>query len=109
MEFNYDGGGLAKGGTVSLFVDGRKDGEGRIDMTIRWCSRVMKRAMSVRRTALPCRRITARAAIDLLNRIGKTLRRYSGVILPKTAGTITNRRSADSLSRLIEVESITGG
>jgi arylsulfatase len=34
MEFKYDGGGLAKGGTVSLFVDGKKDGEGRIDMTI---------------------------------------------------------------------------
>ena len=34
MEFKYDGGGLAKGGLVSLFVDGTKDGEGRIDMTI---------------------------------------------------------------------------
>jgi arylsulfatase len=34
MEFKHDGGGLAKGGTVSLFVDGMKDGEGRIDMTI---------------------------------------------------------------------------
>jgi arylsulfatase A-like enzyme len=34
MEFKYDGGGLAKGGAVSLFVDGKKDGEGRIDMTI---------------------------------------------------------------------------
>ena len=34
MEFAYDGGGLAKGGLVSLFVDGKKDGEGRIDMTI---------------------------------------------------------------------------
>lgn len=34
MEFKYDGGGLAKGGTVSLFVDGRKDGEGRVDMTV---------------------------------------------------------------------------
>jgi arylsulfatase len=33
MEFKYDGGGLAKGGTVSLFVDGKKDGEGRVDMT----------------------------------------------------------------------------
>ena len=31
MEFKYDGGGLAKGGTVSLFVDGKKDGEGRIE------------------------------------------------------------------------------
>ena len=34
MEFKYDGGGLGKGGTVSLYVDGKKDGEGRIDMTI---------------------------------------------------------------------------
>ena len=31
MEFKYDGGGLAKGGTVSLFVDGKKDGEGRVE------------------------------------------------------------------------------
>jgi arylsulfatase len=34
MEFVYDGGGLAKGGTVSLYVDGQKDGEGRVDMTV---------------------------------------------------------------------------
>jgi arylsulfatase A-like enzyme len=34
MEFKYDGGGLAKGGTVSLYVDGKKDGEGRLDVTI---------------------------------------------------------------------------
>jgi arylsulfatase len=34
MEFAYDGGGLAKGGTVSLFVDGEKTGEGRLDATI---------------------------------------------------------------------------
>ena len=33
MEFNYDGGGLAKGGTVTLYVDGGKVGEGRVDMT----------------------------------------------------------------------------
>jgi len=33
MEFAYDGGGLAKGGTVSLFVDGQKVGEGRVEMT----------------------------------------------------------------------------
>jgi arylsulfatase A-like enzyme len=33
MEFGYDGGGLAKGGTVSLFVDGEKVGEGRVDAT----------------------------------------------------------------------------
>ena len=34
MEFKYDGGGLAKGGAVSLFVDGKKDWEGRVDMTV---------------------------------------------------------------------------
>ena len=34
MEFKYDGDGLAKGGTVSLFVDGKKDGEGRVEQTV---------------------------------------------------------------------------
>jgi arylsulfatase A-like enzyme len=34
MEFAYDGGGLAKGGDVSLYVDGKKDGEGRVEMTV---------------------------------------------------------------------------
>jgi hypothetical protein len=33
MEFKYDGGGLAKGGTVSLYIDGKKDGEGRVAIT----------------------------------------------------------------------------
>jgi arylsulfatase len=34
MEFTYDGGGLGKGGTATLFVDGRKVGEGRVDGTV---------------------------------------------------------------------------
>ena len=34
MEFAYDGGGLAKGGTVSLYVDGEKAGEGRVEGTV---------------------------------------------------------------------------
>jgi arylsulfatase A-like enzyme len=34
MEFAYDGGGLAKGGTVVLYVDGEKTGEGRVDGTV---------------------------------------------------------------------------
>jgi arylsulfatase len=33
MEFKYDGGGLAKGGNVSLYVDGKKVGAGRVDAT----------------------------------------------------------------------------
>jgi arylsulfatase A-like enzyme len=34
MEFAYDGGGLAKGATVSLYVDGEKTGEGRVEGTV---------------------------------------------------------------------------
>ena len=33
MEFAYDGGGLAKGGDVTLYVDGQKVGEGRVEAT----------------------------------------------------------------------------
>jgi arylsulfatase len=33
MEFGYDGGGLGKGGTVILYVDGNKVGEGRVEAT----------------------------------------------------------------------------
>ena len=34
MEFAYDGGGLAKGGTATLFIDGRKVGDGKINATV---------------------------------------------------------------------------
>jgi arylsulfatase len=33
MEFAYDGGGLGKGGKVTLFVDGKAVGEGRVALT----------------------------------------------------------------------------
>jgi arylsulfatase A-like enzyme len=33
MEFAYDGGGLGKAATISLFVDGKKAGEGRVERT----------------------------------------------------------------------------
>jgi arylsulfatase A-like enzyme len=33
MEFAYDGGGMGKGGAVSLYVDGAKVGDGRVDAT----------------------------------------------------------------------------
>ncbi len=33
VEFAYAGGGLGKGGTATLFVDGKKVGEGNIPMT----------------------------------------------------------------------------
>jgi arylsulfatase len=34
MEFAYDGGGPAKGGTVSLYTDGAQVGEGRVEATV---------------------------------------------------------------------------
>jgi arylsulfatase A-like enzyme len=34
MEFAYDGGGLGKGGDVTLYVDGEKVGDGRVEMTV---------------------------------------------------------------------------
>jgi arylsulfatase len=34
MEFAYDGGGLGKGGDVSLYYDGKKVGEGRVERTV---------------------------------------------------------------------------
>jgi arylsulfatase len=34
MEFAYDGGGLGKGGMVTLYLDGEKVGEGRVEKTI---------------------------------------------------------------------------
>jgi arylsulfatase A-like enzyme len=34
MEFAYDGGGLAKGGTITLYIDGTKVGEGRAEATV---------------------------------------------------------------------------
>ena len=33
MEFAYDGGGLGKGGTASLFFDGTQVGHGRVEAT----------------------------------------------------------------------------
>ena len=34
MEFKYDGGGLAKGGDVTLYVDGKRVGKGRVEQTV---------------------------------------------------------------------------
>jgi arylsulfatase A-like enzyme len=34
MDFKYDGGGMAKGGTITLAANGRKIGEGRVEKTV---------------------------------------------------------------------------
>ena len=33
IEFEYDGGGLGKGGTVTLYLDGKNIGQGRVEAT----------------------------------------------------------------------------
>jgi hypothetical protein len=33
LEFAYDGGGLGKGGTATLYLDGKQIGEGRVEHT----------------------------------------------------------------------------
>jgi hypothetical protein len=53
MEFSYDGGGLAKGGTVRLFVDGTSVGEGRLEATIPLVSSADETADIGRDTASP--------------------------------------------------------
>ena len=34
LQFDYDGGGTGKGGLASLYVDGEKVAEGRVDKTV---------------------------------------------------------------------------
>jgi arylsulfatase len=34
MDFKYDGGGPGKGGTATLFINGKQAGEGRVEKTI---------------------------------------------------------------------------
>jgi arylsulfatase len=34
MEFDYDGGGLGKGGAIGLYVDGEQVGEGRLEASV---------------------------------------------------------------------------
>ena len=34
VEFDYDGGGLAKGASITLYIDGDKVGDGRLDATV---------------------------------------------------------------------------
>ena len=61
MEFKYDGGGLAKGGAVTLYVDGKKVGEGRVEQTgADGSSPPTRPATSARKPVRPVRRTTAR-------------------------------------------------
>ena len=63
MEFAYAGGGLGKGGKVTLYTDGKKVGEGNVEATLATIfSADDGTAMSVRIRAPRFRRTTARSA-----------------------------------------------
>jgi arylsulfatase len=53
MEFDYDGGGLGKGGTVHLYLDGEQIGEGRLPATVPLTFSVDETADLGRDTASP--------------------------------------------------------
>ena len=59
MEFNYDGGGLAKGGAITLYIDGKQVDRGVSNRRSRWPSPPTRRAMSARKAARRCRPTTA--------------------------------------------------
>ena len=46
MEFAYDGGGLAKGANVTLYIDGNAVGNGRVEQTAPMVFPLMKHPMS---------------------------------------------------------------
>ncbi len=60
MEFAYDGGGLAKGGDVTLYYDGQPVGKGRVEITQPMAFRPTRRATSAPIPAHPPRPTTER-------------------------------------------------
>lgn len=81
MAFKYDGGGLGKGGIVSLFVDGKKDGEGVIPMTQAIIFPPMTAAMSAKTTGHLFPRTTAHRAMM------HSLAKSRGVLLEISQGS----------------------
>ena len=70
MEFAYDGGGLAKGGDVTLYYDGKPVGKGRVEQT--HPDGLLRRRGLRRRAPTPARRrlpTTARPAISFTGEI----------------------------------------
>ena len=54
MEFKYDGGGLAKGGDVTLYYDGKAVGKGRVEQDA--ADGLLRRRGLRRRVPTPARR-----------------------------------------------------
>ena len=93
MEFAYDGGGLGKGGNVTLYIDGAKVGEGRVDATHADDLLRRTRRPTSAPTAAP-RSATTTAATTRLHRHGSTGSRSTSTRTPRTPTTSSRRRSA---------------
>ena len=96
MEFAYDGGGLGKGGTASLYVDGKKVGEGKVGATATPSSSLpMTAAMLEWTTELPSHRTTGREGMSF-----QVASRASNSLLPRTlrASITSSHRRTPSAS-----------
>ena len=78
MEFTYDGGGLGKGGTATLYVDGTQVGEGRIEGTVPMSSRPTRRPTRVRHRHARQRRLPPEAALHRAHPLGADRHRRGG-------------------------------
>ena len=96
MEFAYAGGGLGKGGQVTLFVDGKKVGEGALNYFRPWFSRPTTVATSARTAGPPFPRITVRAAMLSTAELGAS---SSPLPTPPRTRTTSSRRRMLSASR----------
>lgn len=62
VEFAYDGGGLAKGGLATLYLDGRELASGRVENTVPLSSPPTRRPTSAQTAAPPSATTTAARA-----------------------------------------------
>jgi hypothetical protein len=94
MEFAYDGGGIGKGGTVTLYVDSEQVGQGRVERTHKFFSPWTRPPTSAATPAPPSPRTTAPATTTSTAR--STGSRSTSTRPPKTSTTSSTRRSGSS-------------
>jgi arylsulfatase len=96
MEFAYDGGGPGKGGNVTLYLDGKPVGKGRVDQTQGLSSRRTKRPTSATSRARPSAPTTPRTPAG--STAGSTWCRSTWTRTRRTP-TTTSRRTSGCASR----------
>ena len=94
MEFSYDGGGLTKGGTVRLFVDGTGLGRGGSRRPSRWSSRPTRPPTSAGTPPHPSATTTAATAAS--SPAESTGCRSTSARTPRTPTTSSHRRNGSA-------------